>query len=252
VHSTHSSHQGKDTIMKAKKTGTTRLTVTLGVALALAGATLAAAPAPSLPERVAALKTSLAESKARLKGYEWVETTVVLLKGEEKSRTQQRCYHGADGKVQKLPVAPPPEPEKKRGIRGRIAEKKKEELSDYMKEAIGLVHRYLPPDPEAIQKSKDAGNASIAVVDPGKRVRLEFKDYLMPGDRIALEVTLADNRLAALAVWTIVDKKDPVTLGIRMGTLEDGATYAAETTLVAKAKDLRVVVSNSGYRKRDK
>jgi hypothetical protein len=233
--------------------------VPLGVALALAGASSAKAQQPSVPERVAALKTSLAESKARLKGYEWVETTVVLLKGEEKSSTQQRCYHGADGKVQKLPLAAPPEPEKKRGLRGRIVEKKKEELSDYMKQAIGLVHQYVPPDPESIQKAKDAGKVSIAIVDPGKRVRLEFKDYLVPGDQLALEVTLADNRLAAIAVSTALDDKntrgdktDPVTLRVRMGTLDDGATYAAETALAAPAKDLRVIVTNSGYRKVEK
>jgi hypothetical protein len=34
-----------------------------------------------------------------------------------------------------------------------------------------------------------------------------------------------------------------------MGTLNDGSTYAEETALDAKAKGLRVVVTNTGYRK---
>ena len=33
-----------------------------------------------------------------------------------------------------------------------------------------------------------------------------------------------------------------------MKTLPDGALYAAQTTLEAKAKNIRVVVQNSGYR----
>jgi hypothetical protein len=41
---------------------------------------------------------------AALRTYEWMETTVVSMKGEEKSRKQNRCYYGADGKVEKVPV----------------------------------------------------------------------------------------------------------------------------------------------------
>jgi hypothetical protein len=260
--------------MKTMETTMSRLTATLGLALALASAALAiaqpqpppAAPAPqagdqppSIPERVAALKKSLAESKARLKDYEWIETTVVSLKGEEKSSTQKRCYHGADGKLQKITIETSPEPEKKPGIRGRIIEKKKEELTDYMKQAVELVHRYVPPEPEAIQKAKEAGDVSIAILEPGKRIRLEFKDFLMPGDELRTEVTLADDHLAAIGVSTFLfeenhdnDKKDPVKLEVRMGSLEDGTTYAEESTLEAKAKHLKVVVTNSGYRKIEK
>ena len=56
---------------------------------------------------------------------------MVSLKGEEKSRKQERCYHGADGGVQKVEMTSTPEPAKKRGLRGKIAESKKEELTTY-------------------------------------------------------------------------------------------------------------------------
>src|ERR1039457_4203889 len=103
----------------------------------------AVAQQPSVPERVAALKASLAASQIVLRQYEWIETTVVSLKGDEKSRKQERCYYGADGKVQNLPAAAAPEPEQKRGLRGRIIAKKKEELTDYMKNALILVKSYV-------------------------------------------------------------------------------------------------------------
>lgn len=216
----------------------------------------AGAQSPSVSERVAALKKSLAESKAKLKDFEWIETTTVFMKDEEKSSNQMRCSYGADGKVQKAPVTPPPEPDKPRGIRGRIVEKKKAELTGYMKQAVGLVHEYLPPDGERIQKAKDAGNVSIAVLEPGKRIRIDLKEYLKSGDELRVEMTLTDNRLAGIGVSTILDdaetknqEHDPVGLEVRMGTLENGATYAEEITLLAEAKHLKVVVANSGYRK---
>ena len=68
--------------------------------------TAQAAPAapPTPQQRVGMLKQWLQASQAQLRHYEWIETTVVSVKGEEKSRQQNRCYHGAEGKVQKVPV----------------------------------------------------------------------------------------------------------------------------------------------------
>ena len=56
----------------------------------------------ALQQRVAALKQALQDNQAQLRKYEWVETTIVSLKGEEKNRKQERAYYGADGKVQKV------------------------------------------------------------------------------------------------------------------------------------------------------
>jgi len=215
-----------------------------------------AGQSPPVAERVTALKGSLAESQAKLKGYEWIETTVVSVKGDEKSNTMKRCYYGADNKVQKIPVAAEPAPAARRGIIGRVVANKQAELTESMKQAAELVHQYIPPSPEAIQKSKDAGKVTLAILEPGKRIRLEFSDYLVAGDALKVEIALSDNSLSAISVSTSLSekddknaKKDPVTFDVRMGSLKDGTTYAEETTLELKAQDLKVVVTNSGYRK---
>src|SRR5262245_47607837 len=106
---------------------------------------------PSAAERAAMLKATLAASQVVLRQYEWIETTVVSLKDEEKSRKQERCFYGADGKVTKVLLTQPAPEAKKRGLRGRIAEAKKEELTDYMKEAVALARQYVPPDHNRIQ-----------------------------------------------------------------------------------------------------
>ena len=210
----------------------------------------AQAQQPSVPERVATLKATLAASQAVLRQYEWIETTAVSLKGDEKSRKQDRCYYGADGNLQKLAVAATPPPEKKRGLRGKIIEKKKEELTDYMKNAVSLVKSYVPPDPAKLEAAKAAGKVSFELLEPGKRARLTFRDYEKPGDTLGVEVDLANNRPLGLTVATYLDNaKDAVTLAVRMGQLNDGTTYAADITLEARAKNLKVAVQNTGYRK---
>src|SRR5678815_3285784 len=99
------------------------------------------AQAPAGPDQmVAALKQNLAESQKRLRQYEWIETTAISLKGEEKSRKQQRVYYGADGTLTKTPIgaAPAPKPSQPSGRRGggrvkeKIVENKKDEMQEYM------------------------------------------------------------------------------------------------------------------------
>src|SRR6188768_3500246 len=95
-----------------------RRSVVVAVAVLGASVALSALPAlrqaaPALADRVTALKQSLQDSQLAIRKYEWVETTSISLKGEEKSRKQQRCYYGADGKLQKIamgPAAPAPAP----------------------------------------------------------------------------------------------------------------------------------------------
>jgi hypothetical protein len=210
----------------------------------------AQAPQPSLPERVAALKTTLATSQANLRHYEWIETTVISLNGEEKSQKQQRCYYGADGVLQKVLVDASPPPATKPGLRGRIIANKKAELTEYMQSAVSLVKSYVPPDPTRIQAVKDAGNVGIDVLEPGKRAQINFRNYQKPGDNLGVQIDLANNRIARVMVSTYLDSTtDVVTLNAGMGQLDDGTAYASNITLNAQAKNLTVTVQNTGYRK---
>jgi hypothetical protein len=220
------------------------------VFIAGVGTAAAQAPPPSLPERVAGLKATFAASQVALRQYEWIETTVVSVNGEEKSNKQQRCYYGADGALQKVLIDASPPPATKPGLRGRIIANKTAELTAYMQNAVSLVKSYVPPDPAKIQAEKDAGKVSIQVLDPGKRAQINFADYQKPGDNLAIAINIANNIVSGLGVSTYLDSPtDVVTLSADMGQLNDGTIYTSSITLNAAAKNLTVTVRNSGYRK---
>ena len=222
----------------------------LALVLASPGIAVAQGPQPSVQERVAALKSTFAASQANLRQYEWIETTVVSLNGEEKSRKQQRCYYGADGVLQKVLVDASPPPPAKPGLRGRIIAHKTAELTDYMKSAVALVKSYVPPDPARIQASQNAGKVSIQVLDPGKRAQVNFHDYQKPGDNLAVVLNLTNNVVAGVGVSSYLDSPtDVVTLDAKMGQWNDGTIYTSDITLNAAAKNLTVTVQNAGYRK---
>jgi hypothetical protein len=229
------------------------------VSMAMLAAQQPPAASAGQPDHVAALKQSLAEGTKKLAQYEWVETTIIKLKGEEKSRKLNRCYYGADGKVQKTPIdQPAPNAQEQGGGRGgrrgggaikeRIVDKKKDEMQEYMQKAAALVHSYVPPSPPQIQAVKDAGGLA-ANPQPGGKVHIEMKQYLKPGDSLTIDVDAAANRLLGLGVNSYLDKPDePVTLAVQMNTLPDGALYAAQTTLDATAKNIQVVITNTGHK----
>ena len=208
-------------------------------------------------DQVAALKQSMQQGMAKIRQYEWVETTIISLKGEEKARKQSRCYYGADGKVQKVSLDPPAQPAQAQGggggrrggkMKEKVIENKKDEMKEYMERAAALIHSYVPPNPEKIQAAKDAKRIAVTPQAGGK-VSLVISQYLQPGDALTLDVDGAANRLVGLGVNTYLDKPDEtVTLAVQMNALPDGAIYAAQTTLDAKAKNITVVIQNSGYR----
>jgi hypothetical protein len=231
-----------------------------GLPLALA-AQQAAPSATGKADQVAALKQSIAEGTKKLAQYEWIETTVISLKGEEKSRKQNRCYYGADGKVQKVAVGGEPKAAESAGggggrgrkkgggaVKGAIVENKKEDIQEYMKQAAALIHSYVPPQADKIQAAKDAGRVSVNP-QGGGGVRVEMKQYLKPGDVLSIDLDPAAGGLKGLNVSSYVEKPDePVTLAVQMATLPDGALYAARTVLDAKAKNIQVVITNSGHK----
>jgi len=227
--------------------------VTLAAAgLGLAATGSALAQAPSTPrEQVEALKASIQANQQALREYEWVETTIVRMKGEEKSRFQDQCYYGMDGSLEKVRLTAPPEEKRRRGLRGRIAEHKREELTEYMKEAVALVKKYVPPDPDRIQAAKDAGRISFQPLPgPGKQVKLTIADYLVPGDSFALTVDFASSRPLNGKVSSVMGSGDPVTLTVDFDLFPDGVTfYPKDVVLDAEAENVQVEVQNGGYRR---
>jgi hypothetical protein len=203
-------------------------------------------------DKLAALKDSLAKNMQSLQQYQWVETTIVSVKGEEKSRVQKQCQYGPDGKVQRQEISATPENKGPHGMRGKVVANKKEEMSDYMQRAISLVRQYVPPRAQALQNAKLAGNVNLDNAG-ANAVTVDFRDYLQSGDQFSIEIDTATKAIQKLNVVSNMDmdtQKDPVTLNTTFGALPDGTSYPADSILLAPAKKIKIEVQNSNYQKR--
>jgi hypothetical protein len=201
-------------------------------------------------DKVAALKASLAANAKLQQQYRWVETTVVSMKGEEKSRVQKQCFYGADGKVQKQQLtAPPPQEAAPTGLKGKIVAKKKEEISAAMKQAVALVQSYVPPDPQRIQAAKTAGNLAMSPTGP-ESMRLDLRNYVKSGDTFSLGLDTARFAIQTVSVKSYLEsEKDAVTLDVTFAKLRDGLSYPGNVVLNVPGQNIQVVVQNSGYQR---
>jgi hypothetical protein len=205
---------------------------------------------PELQQKVTALKQAVAQNQQALKQYTWTETTQMVFKGETKSTKQSQCQYGPDGKVQKTAIggdAPPAE--KKRGLKGRVIEKKKDEMKDYMERVASLIKRYVPPEGSQMQESFQSGKAALKPADGGI-LTIVFADYAKPGDSVALAFDAAAKKVRGYDVKTYLDApEDVVALKVVFDSLPDGTNHVAQSVLDATAKQIQIRTTNSGYNK---
>ena len=218
-----------------------------------------AALKPLLDERIAQVKESIAQNRATLKKYSWVETTDISLKGEVKKHEQKNCRYGPDGEVQKTLVGGEAAQEKQgrgrrgkrnKGLKGRIVAKKVAELKDYGERFGSLIKQYAPPDPEKMKASLQNGQASIDRASDGGEVSLVFWDYVKSGDQISLTFDSAKKKLLAYDVRTYLDgAEDIATVSVLFKSLPDGTNYASETVLESAGKQLQIKTVNLRHEK---
>jgi len=200
-------------------------------------------------DKIAAFKQALAQNQKRLGQYEWTETTIMKMKGEEKSRVQKHCFYGPDGKVQKQQISAPAQQQSPGGLKGKVAAKKKGEITEYMQQAVELVHSYVPPAAERIQAARDSDKLSFSPMGQSA-VQLSFKDFIKPGDSMSLKVDKGKYALQSVSVKSYMEKKeDAIDLDVSFAALNDGVSYPAQIVLNAPAKKIQVIVQNSNYQK---
>ena len=203
----------------------------------------------AVQQRVAELKQTIAENRARLTKYQWQQNTVVTIKGVPKKDEAMSCRYAPDGTVQKTSLGPGPIPQQQPpgGLKGKIAAKKIAEMKDYTERLKSLISHYAPPNPEMIQDAVRAGNVSLDAA--GGVATLTFTNFYKTGDKVTIGFDPAAKKLVSYNVNTYLDdpKTDIVTMANTFDHLQDGTTYLSQTVLTAEGKQIQITTTNSNY-----
>jgi hypothetical protein len=199
---------------------------------------------------VSMIKNNLAQSQEKIRQYSWIETTQAYVNGELKSTKQNQCYYSVDGQLTKVPTAATEQAQTPGGIRGKIAENKKDDILDYISKAAEEISAYLPPNKETIQKIYAAGKVGIQILEPNKIFKLNFPDYIKQGDLLSITIDKVNQKLVAFNVTTYIDDpSEKVIFDVTLKDLPDGTQFISQVSFVADAKNLKIDLVNSGFKK---
>ena len=205
--------------------------------------------AQNMKENIALIKQNFEASQTSAKKYSWIETTTVFINGEQKSVTQNQCYYDVTGQLIKIPTGATTQASTPGGIRGRIIANKKADIEAYIEKAKTQIKAYIPPQSAILDKIYASGGVSIKVLAPNKQFELDFPNYLLPGDLLAIQLDVVKKVLMQYDINTYIDTpSDAVTLNVTFQNLPDGTLYSGNITFNAPSQNLKIVVTNSGYK----
>jgi hypothetical protein len=182
-----------------------------------------------------------------LRQYTWKSRTEIKKKGETKTVQLALMRYDIDGNIQKTPLSSTAQqPGPSRGLRGRIAQKKKEGFADLMEDLSNLVKSYsqVPPD----QMQRFMANATITQGAGPQQglVLIQGKDLLQPGDAMTMWVDPTTFMQRKVEIQTALDKK-PVRVVSEFRDLPDGPTYQARSVVSYPSAELELIVENFDY-----
>lgn len=191
------------------------------------------------------------ENTKKLKEYTYTQKTQVYFKGElKKTKLAQVHFDPATGEKVVVPMDSgdaEQQPDQGRGgrLRARMVEKKRDEMKEYADRLVGLMHQYLPPNPDRIK----AAMTRAQVTPPaGGDAKIALSDYLKPGDTVTFSMNPESKRLDQIAINSSLDS-DPVSFTVDFARLPDDTNYPSVTNIKSEAKGLEIRVTTSDYHK---
>lgn len=189
------------------------------------------------------VSAAAAANRAQLKNYVWTRTVQVFISGTLKTTIVSSLSIGPDGKmvttaVSSVSTDPPPT----RGIRGDIARKKIAEMKAYVDSAMKVSVGYLYMNKGNMVNFFDAAGISQS----GNTITVKGSNVLKPSDQVTMN--LATGSLAIInESFSSTSSGDAITGVANYKTFANGLTAFDSGELDLPAKNMKLMISNSGY-----
>ena len=216
-----------------------------GVALSMALALLVPVALSAQPAQQFA-QAQQANAQA-LRQYTWKMRTEVRKGGETKSVKLTLMRYGVDGTLQQTPLSSTPEPDlPTRGLRGHIAQKKKEDFMKTLASLGALAKSYGELPPDSLRQFMAGATVTPEMTVQQKLVRIEVRNVLQPGDAMTLWVDAVTRRQRRVEIQTTLDKK-VVRVVSEFQELPQGPTFTARTVVDYPDKEVTLITENFDY-----
>ncbi len=193
------------------------------------------------------VSAAAAANRKQLAGYVWTRTVQVFVGGALKNTVVSSMSIGPDGKmvttaVSSTPTDPPPT----RGIRGDIARKKIAEMKTYIDNAMTTSASYIYMSKGKMVDYFDAAGISQS----GNTITVVGSNVNQPNDQLTMKVTPGTYAYISQSFSSTVTGGDAISGVCNYKTFSNGLTAFNTGELDLPAKDMKLMVSNTGYAKK--
>ena len=189
------------------------------------------------------VSAAAAANRAQLKNYTWTRTVQVFISGELKTTTVSALSIGPDGNIVTTAVSsvsadPPPT----RGIRGKIAEGKIDDMKTYVETAVKTSVGYIYMSKGKMVDYFDAAGIS----QTGNTIVVSGSNVLNQNDQVTMN--LATGSLAFISeTFKSTASGDAISGTVNYKTFSNGLTAIDSGELDLPAKNMKIMFSNTNY-----
>jgi hypothetical protein len=193
------------------------------------------------------------QNSEELKHYSYTRRTEIQIKDKSLGARVDLVRY-LNGKMETIPIETPARPDQsgdRRGLRGRIVEKKMEQKKDEMKEERerleGLLHSYLSPGTDSMRAMLEEAAISRMGPGPDADIKIVAKGIVKPSDSFTLVWSVVNRRPVSIDIRAELDGK-PVQLTLEYDNLKGGPFYAAHTVIAMPKKETVIRIDTFDYK----
>jgi hypothetical protein len=182
-----------------------------------------------------------------LRQYTWKARTEIRKDGETKNIQLNLMRYDIHGMLQKTPISATPQQQlPTRGLRGKIAHKKKEDFVETLGGLETLAKSYGELPPDKMQRFIATATMTPEMTQQQKLFRITGRDVLQPGDSMSVWVDMVTHKTRRVEVQTTLDNS-LVRVVSEFRDLPQGPTYMARSVIDYPSEHLTLTTENFDY-----
>jgi len=182
-----------------------------------------------------------------LRQYTWKSRTEIRKGGETKNVQLALVRYDNYGTLQKTPISSTPQQQlPTRGLRGLIAQKKKENFMDTLEGLSRLAKSYSELSPQAMQRFMASAMVAPEMGPQQKLLRITGSNVLQPGDSMTIWIDAMTRKQRRVEIQTSFDRK-PVRIISDFQDLPQGPTHMVRSVVDYPGEELTLLTENFDY-----
>ena len=182
-----------------------------------------------------------------LRQYAWKSRTEIRKGGETKNVQLALVRYDNYGTLQKTPISSTPQQQlPTRGLRGLIAQKKKESFTETLEGLSRLAKSYSELSPQAMQRFMASAMVAPEMGPQQKLMRITGSNVLQPGDSMTIWIDAMTRKQRRVEIQTSFERK-PVRIISDFQDLPQGPTHMARSVVDYPGEELTLLTENFDY-----